>query len=65
MPGDPFAKDPLKYSRKGDDFILYSIGADMKDDGGRIGRKNGILLKRINGGDWIADEGDWVFWPLK
>ena len=36
LPDDPFAaKGPFCYHRKGNSYILYSIGPDGKDDGGQ------------------------------
>lgn len=36
IPDDPFAlKGPLKYKRVGDMYVLYSVGPDAKDDGGK------------------------------
>jgi hypothetical protein len=32
---DPFTAGPLVYRRQGEGFILYSVGANMADDGGR------------------------------
>lgn len=34
LPNDPFSGQPFKYRREGAGFIVYSIGSDMKDDGG-------------------------------
>ncbi|MBI5706176.1 MAG: hypothetical protein HZC36_04210 [Armatimonadetes bacterium] len=34
---DPFNADPLKYVVKGDTFRVYSVGQDLKDDGGLTG----------------------------
>jgi hypothetical protein len=34
LPKDPFGGQPFKYRRDGVGFIVYSIGSDMKDDGG-------------------------------
>jgi hypothetical protein len=34
LPKDPFGGRPFKYRREGDGFLVYSISADMKDDGG-------------------------------
>jgi len=31
---DPFSAEPLRYKAQGQDFILYSIGPDEKDNGG-------------------------------
>lgn len=36
IPSDPFAVNaPLKYRRAGASYVLYSVGPDGKDDGGR------------------------------
>lgn len=53
LPVDPFSDRPLVYKQIGDDFILYSFGADFDDDG-RMPSK------------WGEDEqgGDQVFWPV-
>jgi hypothetical protein len=34
VPVDPFTGNPLKYRRKGGEVLLYSVGWDLKDDGG-------------------------------
>jgi len=34
LPPDPFTGDPLEYRRKGDGYVLYSVGPDRKDHGG-------------------------------
>ena len=34
IPKDLFTDKPLIYSRKGKGYILYSLGPNMKDDGG-------------------------------
>jgi len=59
LPLDPYSGFTMGYRRTEDGFILYSVGTDMKDDGGETARnKEGKMLK-------FADEGDWVFWPVK
>ena len=35
VPIDPFTGKPLVYRREGDGFIVYSLGSNQKDDGGR------------------------------
>jgi hypothetical protein len=41
VPLDPFTGDPLRYELKGDGFLLYSVGANGRDDGGLMdGRQN-------------------------
>lgn len=37
---DPFDDKPLRYRKQGDGFIVYSVGADRKDDGGRPRDRN-------------------------
>jgi hypothetical protein len=37
LPIDPFCDAPLVYRLRGDDFVLYSVGKDGVDDGGRFG----------------------------
>jgi len=38
-PQDPFDGQPLRYRKQGEGYLLYSIGPDLKDDGGE--RKKG------------------------
>jgi hypothetical protein len=53
LPIDFFSGEPLKYRRtSADEFILYSVGRNAQDDGGRLGK---TLLER---------EGDWV-WSVR
>jgi hypothetical protein len=35
IPADPFTGKPFRYARRGDGFIVYSLGPDMQDQGGR------------------------------
>lgn len=35
VPVDPFTGKPLVYRREGKGFIVYSLGSNLKDDGGR------------------------------
>lgn len=51
-PIDPYSSNPLVYKVVGDNFILYSIGADFTDNGGIQSR-------------WGEEGGDQVFWPVK
>jgi hypothetical protein len=58
LPIDPFSDRTLVYRRTDDEFLLYSVGLNLKDDGGEVVRdkRGGIEI-------W-ADEGDAVFWPV-
>ncbi len=40
IPTDLFIEKPLHYKRTGEGYLLYSVGPDMKDDGGK-GRDDG------------------------
>jgi len=55
LPRDPFSNGPLVYNLLDDDFELYSIEKDFRDDG----------AGRFPGGNPISGipEGDEVFWP--
>ena len=50
------SEQPLRYQRKGDGYLLYSIGWDQKDHGG----VNTVTVK-IDGND-VHQDADWV-WP--
>lgn len=59
LPLDPYSDKPLVYKKTDDSFMLYSIGGNFTDDGGKIFRdKKGRV-------DKLAEEGDWVFWPVR
>jgi hypothetical protein len=53
LPLDPYSDKPLVYRKNSDDFVLYSVGPNFTDDGGKPGR---IRM-------WDGD-GDTVFWPV-
>jgi membrane protease YdiL (CAAX protease family) len=53
LPTDPFSDSIFVYKKADGDFLLYSVGPDFKDDGGRP----------IRHGDASRD-GDIVFWPV-
>ena len=55
---DPFSGRPFAYKRAGEDFVLYSFGTNLKDDGGKLG-----LNAKGQPTRW-TDEGDMVFWPV-
>jgi hypothetical protein len=58
LPMDPFSNQSLVYKRTADNFILYSIGPNFKDDGGQSGKDDKGQVKK-----W-GDSGDAVFWPV-
>ena len=60
LPMDPYSGKPFIYKKTEDNFILYSIGRNFEDDGGKVYEKNG------NVHEWGTsnDKGDAVFWPV-
>jgi hypothetical protein len=58
LPLDPWSDKPLVYRKTDGDFILYSVGWNFVDDGGKVYRD-----KEGRPRPW-ADEGDAVFWPV-
>ncbi len=59
LPRDFYSDGPLTYRRKSDtEFVLYSWGEDLKDDGGRPSTNAKGVAKLF------YPEGDWVFWPI-
>jgi hypothetical protein len=36
VPIDPYSGQPLVYRPQGESFLLYSVGQDRRDDGGRL-----------------------------
>ena len=56
---DSFSDKPLVYKKTDDNFLLYSFGENLKDDGGEVVRDDKGKVKK-----WAA-EGDWVFWPVQ
>ncbi len=59
VPSDPYSDGPLIYKRCDDDFVLYSVGPDFVDGGGRGGVDDEGATRL-----W-ADNGDRVFWPFR
>jgi hypothetical protein len=35
IPADTFTGEPLHYRLEGNGYVLYSVGRDMRDDGGK------------------------------
>jgi hypothetical protein len=58
IPNDPYSDGPLVYKKTDDGFILYSVGENLSDDGGRVARREDGRIKQ-----W-ASEGDWIFRPV-
>jgi hypothetical protein len=45
LPKDPFSGKDFIYKRRDKGFVLYSVGPDMKDDGGRVIANNDVELE--------------------
>lgn len=52
IPIDPFTGDPLIYRREGEGFIVYSLGSNQKDDGGR----STYMITQL-----VMDKDDWTW----
>ena len=50
VPEDPFDGRSLRYHKVGKGYVLYSIGQNLKDDGGKpgIGREGDIVFTVVN-----------------
>jgi hypothetical protein len=59
LPIDPFGNGSLTYKKTEDEFLLYSWGSNLKDDGGKVLRNENGYIQRF------AEEGDWIFWPVE
>lgn len=41
LPVDPFTGRPLVYRRQGDGYVVYSVGSNGRDDGGKLAPREG------------------------
>ena len=53
LPDDPYSDTHLRYQRRGDDFVLYSVDEDFEDDGG---------VQTPEGAEETLDR---VYWPVQ
>ena len=60
IPLDPFSDKPLVYKKTDDNFLLYSVGLNFKDDDGQVYRDKEGKSPRL----WYDKFGDTVFWPV-
>ena len=58
LPMDSYSDGPLIYQKTEGEFLLYSLGTNLTDEGGKLGLSRGGKPRM-----W-ADDGDWVFWPV-
>jgi len=61
LPMDPYSPGPLVYRRVDGDFILYSLGSDLTDNGGKSPDEFEPSKRRE---PWETPGADRVFWPL-
>ena len=54
IPQDPFSNKPFRYHRGGSDFVLYSVGSDGEDNGGKFGNLQQVTF-HSDGLDWDLD----------
>jgi hypothetical protein len=55
IPLDPFTGESLIYRKEGDGFIVYSVGSNLKDDGGRETlRITSLVMEKDD--DWAWNE---------
>ena len=59
VPVDVYSDKPIVYKQKDDSFILYSLGPNLKDDGGQVCIYDDGKLDF-----WAKESGDIVFWPV-
>ena len=50
MPTDAFSGEPMRFTMNGQVPVVYSVGTDMKDDGGNQDSKG------------KSEPGDWLFY---
>ena len=51
-PLDPFTGQSLVYKAKGDGFIVYSLGSNKKDDGGRMSTMTQAVMEKDDDWSW-------------
>lgn len=62
IPLDPYVEEPFQYRLDGDDYVFYSVGPDLKDNGGVDSREDTTRLysRGTNGWSWNT-QADLVF----
>jgi hypothetical protein len=71
VPIDRITGGPISYTLVDGKPVVYSVGADRDNDGGRIAydpeypdsRDSGVMQWAIDQGETAVD-GDWVLWPI-
>ena len=57
IPDDPYSNGALRYDRRGDDFVLYSVAGDFEDN-------NGAMSTPEDDPWGLNAKGDRVLWPV-
>ena len=60
LPIDPYSGEPLVYKKMDNNFVLYSLGPNFRDDDGKMAYNK-------EGKPWwrgTEEDGDTVFWPV-
>ena len=58
FPVDSYSDKSLVYKKADNKFLLYSVGMNFTDDGGKVAKRDNGRVKKY------AGEGNWVFWPV-
>lgn len=66
LPLDQFSGQPFVYRRTKNDYDLYSVGANKKDDSGRTEQewnRTSAPVQQLPNGSWLAPQWDDITWP--
>ena len=65
IPIDVITGDPLKYKLQDNQPLVYSVGADLDDDGGveSLDSDGKPVLNVIDQIGSYPIDGDWILWP--
>ena len=65
IPIDVITDDPLKYKLQDNQPLVYSVGADLDDDGGieSLDSDGKPVFDVINHLGSNTIDGDWILWP--
>jgi hypothetical protein len=52
IPIDPFTGKPLVYKIENGELLIYSLGSNQKDDGGRMGPMTQLVMEKDDDWTW-------------
>ena len=52
IPIDPFTGKPFVFRRQGDELLIYSLGSNQRDDGGRMGLMTQLVQEKDDDWTW-------------